>query len=52
MATILGLAFLVPGILWLLIQRWFDTTEASEAKQSQSLIEPEPLAETSFPPAS
>ncbi len=50
MATILGLAFLVPGILWLLIQRWFDKTEASEDEQSQSLIEAEPLTETSFPP--
>jgi MFS family permease len=51
MATILGLAFLVPGILWLLIQRWFDKTEASEAEQTESLIEAEPVAETSFPPA-
>jgi MFS family permease len=51
MAMILGLAFLVPGIMWLLIQSWFDKTEASEAEQTESLIEAEPVAETSFPPA-
>ncbi|HET8675839.1 MAG TPA: MFS transporter [Blastocatellia bacterium] len=50
MATILGLAFLVPGILWLLLQPWLDKKEPSEDERSESLIEAEPVAETSFPP--
>jgi MFS family permease len=50
MATILGVAFLVPGVAWLLLQRWLDKTEGSEDEQSQPPIEVEPLTEPSFPP--
>ena len=50
MATILGLAFLLPGIVWLLLQPWLDKKEPSEDERSESLIEAEPVAETSFPP--
>ena len=50
MATILGLAFLVPGIAWLLSQPWLDLGDQDEA-ESSSIAEAVDQAETSFPPA-
>ncbi|MFP5261104.1 MAG: MFS transporter [Blastocatellia bacterium] len=50
MATILGVAFVIPGVAWLLLQRWLDRAEASNAAPAPSVIEAEPAAETSFPP--
>lgn len=48
MATVLGLAFAVPGIGWLLLQRWLDRGDV--AARLQTKIEIEPVTETSFPP--
>ena len=48
MATILGLAFAVPGIAWLMLQGWLDRGDTSE--RSRSLVEVEPVTETSYPP--
>jgi hypothetical protein len=51
MATILGGAFVIPGAAWLLLQRWLDKAEASNAVPAPSIIEAEPATETSFPPS-
>ncbi|HZM91547.1 MAG TPA: MFS transporter [Blastocatellia bacterium] len=48
MATILGLAFAVPGIGWLMLQRWLD--QGDESERGSSVAEVEPVAETSSPP--
>lgn len=48
MATVLGLAFAVPGIGWLMLQRWLDRGD-SIARQHPRL-EVEPVTETSYPP--
>jgi hypothetical protein len=48
MATVLGLAFAVPGIGWLMLQRWLDRGD-SIAREHQ-LREVEPVTETSYPP--
>lgn len=48
MATVLGLAFAVPGIGWLMLQRWLDRGDA--AVHAQPLLEVEPVTETSYPP--
>ena len=48
MATILGLAFAVPGIAWLMLQGWLDRGDSIEG--SRSLREAEPVTETSYPP--
>jgi predicted MFS family arabinose efflux permease len=50
MAMVLGLAFIIPGLAWLAIQRWIDKDEAGERGALRPLIEPEPVTETSFPP--
>jgi predicted MFS family arabinose efflux permease len=50
MATILGVAFVIPGVAWLLLQRWLDRAEASNTAPAPSIVEAEPAAETSFPP--
>jgi MFS family permease len=50
MATILGLAFLVPGVVWLLLQPWLDLGDTGETQPAQ-VAEAEPVVETSFPPA-
>jgi MFS family permease len=48
MATVLGLAFAVPGVAWLLLQKWLDRSyEKATLRQS---LEAEPATETSFPP--
>jgi MFS family permease len=48
MATILGLAFAVPGIAWLMLQGWLDRGDSIE--RPRSLVEAEPVTETSYPP--
>jgi Na+/melibiose symporter-like transporter len=50
MATILGLAFVIPGVIWLLLQRWLDRADASYAARAPSIIDAEPATETSIPP--
>ena len=47
MATVLGLAFAVPGVAWLMLQRWLDRSDTSRL---QPLREVEPATETSYPP--
>ena len=60
MATILGLAFLVPGATWLFMQSWLALGEPGDKLSSDKLpgdkltatvAEAEAAAETSFPPA-
>jgi predicted MFS family arabinose efflux permease len=48
MATVLGLAFAVPGIAWLMLQRWLDRGDVAE--RPSQLIEVEAMTETSSPP--
>jgi Na+/melibiose symporter-like transporter len=50
MAMLLGGAFLIPGIGWLLLQRWLDKFDASLNDPTPTLVEAEAMAETSFPP--
>jgi predicted MFS family arabinose efflux permease len=47
MATVLGLAFAVPGVVWLMLQRWLDSGDNTES--AQQLLEVEPVTETSRP---
>ncbi|HSE38543.1 MAG TPA: MFS transporter [Blastocatellia bacterium] len=49
MATILGLAFAIPGIGWLMLQSWLDRGES--VGRAYPLVEVEPVTETSYPPA-
>ncbi len=48
MATILGLAFAVPGIGWLMLQRWLDRGDA--IARAHPVLEVEAVTETSYPP--
>jgi predicted MFS family arabinose efflux permease len=48
MATVLGLAFAVPGIGWLMLQRWLD--RGDEKARAHPVLEVEPVTETSYPP--
>jgi MFS family permease len=48
MATVLGLAFAVPGVLWLMLQRWLDRGEA--VPRVVPLLEAGPATESSYPP--
>ena len=48
MATVMGLAFAVPGVVWLILQRWLDRRE--EEARVRSMVEVEPATETSYPP--
>ncbi|MFY9609967.1 MAG: MFS transporter [Blastocatellia bacterium] len=50
MAMLLGLAFLIPGAVWLLLQRWLDESDASLAQQVPPRGGIEPAAETPLPP--
>ncbi|HVG19283.1 MAG TPA: MFS transporter [Blastocatellia bacterium] len=50
MATIMGITFVIPGVIWFMLQRWLDRVEASNADRAPSIIEAEPATETSFPP--
>ncbi|MEK6405997.1 MAG: MFS transporter [Acidobacteriota bacterium] len=48
MATVLGLAFAVPGIGWLMLQRWLD--RGDEKAGVHPSLEVEPGTEKSYPP--
>jgi predicted MFS family arabinose efflux permease len=48
MATVLGVAFAVPGVAWLMLQRWLDRSDAIAGVQP--MPEVEPMSETSYPP--
>ncbi len=48
MATVLGLAFAVPGVGWLLLQRWLD--RGDQKAIAHPALEVEPVTETSYPP--
>lgn len=50
MAMMLGLAFLIPGAVWLLLQRWLDESDPSLKKQPPPQVGIEPATETSLPP--
>ena len=50
LAIILGIAFMIPGVIWLSIQSWLDKSDES-SDEPPSIINTEPVAETSFPPA-
>ncbi|HKA16879.1 MAG TPA: MFS transporter [Blastocatellia bacterium] len=47
MATALGLAFTVPGIAWLMLQKKLDK---SDQRQARTILDTEPAAEASYPP--
>jgi predicted MFS family arabinose efflux permease len=48
MATVLGIAFAVPGVVWLMLQKWLDR-EDTKARVTM-LVDAEPVTETSYPP--
>jgi predicted MFS family arabinose efflux permease len=50
MAMLLGLAFLIPGAVWFLLQRWLDESDANRGELAAARIEAEPARQTSFPP--
>lgn len=50
MAMLLGLAFLIPGAVWLCLQRWFDKSDTKLTEQARARIETQPATESSFPP--
>ena len=52
MAIVLGLAFLIPGAVWLLLQRWLDQSGPGLEKQAPPQVGIEPGAETSLHPGS
>jgi len=47
MASLLGAAFIVPGIAWLMLQKKLD--RGNQAR-TPATLEPQPATETSFPP--
>ena len=49
MATVLGLAFMVPGIAWLMLQGWLDKGDSIDRPYRR--LEIETASETSYPPA-
>lgn len=48
MATAMGLAFAIPGVAWLMLQRWLDRID--ERAPERLPLEVEAAPETSFPP--
>jgi len=48
MATVLGVAFAVPGVAWLLLQKWLDKEDTRT--HEPILVDAEPVTETSYPP--
>ncbi|MFY9569982.1 MAG: MFS transporter [Blastocatellia bacterium] len=48
MATVLGLAFMIPGVAWLMLQRWLDRDDPTV--QLHPMLEDESITETSYPP--
>ncbi|HJQ23357.1 MAG TPA: MFS transporter [Blastocatellia bacterium] len=51
MAALLGIAFLLPGLAWLALQRWLDKSDAGLNEGATAAIDAEPAAESSFPPS-
>jgi len=47
MATVLGFAFAVPGLAWLMLQRWLDRGDGTG--RAPQLLEVEPVTEASRP---
>jgi predicted MFS family arabinose efflux permease len=47
MATVLGLAFAIPGIGWLMLQRWLDRGDS--IPRAHPSLEVEPVTDTSYP---
>jgi len=47
MATVLGFAFAVPGVAWLMLQRWLD--RGNGTGRAPQLLEVEPVTEASRP---
>jgi MFS family permease len=41
-ATAMGLAFLIPGVIWLLAQRWVNKNSETQPDRSQQTVEVEP----------
>jgi MFS family permease len=50
MAALLGIAFMIPGIAWLLLQGWLDQSDAALSAPAPTMIDAEPATETSLPP--
>ena len=48
MAMALGLAFTVPGVAWLMLQRKLDR---GDQRRAHTILEAEPAAEASYPPS-
>jgi predicted MFS family arabinose efflux permease len=48
MATVMGLAFMVPGVAWLMLQRWLDRGDEKARVRPEPDVEP--ATETSYPP--
>ncbi|HSB12730.1 MAG TPA: MFS transporter [Blastocatellia bacterium] len=48
MATVMGVAFMVPGVMWLTLQKWLDRGE--DKGRPAPLIEVDAATETSYPP--
>jgi hypothetical protein len=49
-AAMLGGAFLIPGLVWLLLQPWLDRTESKAARSEPRAAEAAAATETSSPP--
>ena len=50
MALALGIAFMIPGVVWFMLQRWLDDSENYVVHIEPQIISQEPASETSFPP--
>src|SRR5205085_8327467 len=50
MAALLGMVFIIPGLVWLALQRWLDKSDANLSAPAPTIIDTEPATETSFPP--
>jgi len=48
MATVMGFAFMAPGVVWLMLQKWLDRAE-NEVRRTP-MLEVEAATETSYPP--
>ena len=51
MAMLLGGAFIVPGLVWLVLQPWLDRSEGQPGQPDPRPAAEQPATETSFPPA-
>jgi len=48
MATVLGIAFAIPGVAWLMLQKWLDKEDTKA--RVPILVDAEPATETPYPP--